>query len=456
MTKALRAALSLVVLAFASLASASNTLYWWTPISGGAAQGSSSVEGACNAWFSVLSSSGWPWKNADGLTVSGQGCTATWGGNYLTNINLSSTSDGCADGQIWDEAAQACVTPPPVTCPEGQQDTGAGCAPTTPAPTPGSSAPPIGVPMGHTDDSGNYTPGGPASDAIHGGGTLSYNCGGWVCTVGIGDFSPAPDPCVYDPASGDTVCSFVPKYTGDPASPSTPTPPALDPGVIHDPTVPAAGCPAGYTFGVDGLCHQGATPATPSTPTTPSTPANPGHVTCPSGYTQQADGSCLGAPVGPGGSTSGGGGSLGHCPPGYTVNSAGQCVSGGTVGPDGKPGGTGSGNGGGPASGGSTCGGTGQPKCEVDFGTGTMPATPDDSFDGEGFLAHMLEGPFDGLFNYSAPTIAGECPTAQWSMFDRSYIFDGHCQIYDQVSGLMSSVMNAVWLITALFIILGA
>ena len=87
-----------------------------------------------------------------------------------------------------------------------------------------------------------------------------------------------------------------------------------------------------------------------------------------------------------------------------------------------------------------------------------MPADPDTSeYAPENFMAlFMGSGPVGALLGYSPSSFSGECPSSSWEMLGYSFTIDAGCALWDQISGILSDSMLAVWSITALFIVLSA
>lgn len=291
------------------------------------------------------------------------------------HVCVSPPPPTCEENQYVDTATNTCVDNP--TCAAGQHvdSTTHLCVPDTPQPEVGSPAPEIGIPMGTCDAWGNCDyHDDPNFQIIRGGGKLIYNCGGWECEVSAVDYA---DSCTSPIEGGTQVCNFIPKYTGNPAGPSSPTAAPNPGGPSYAPT-PSVGCPAGYVLNAYGVCVSGQSDPTPSTPTAPGSTGSPGSGACPTGYVLNPDGTCSGGPVqSPGGTSS--------CPVGYTLTD-GVCKSIGTIGPGGVPySGTPTGTG----SGGGTCGGQGQPPCAITGAlTGAYPAAT-------------------GLYTGSGKTVAG-------------------------------------------------
>lgn len=207
------------------------------------------------------------------------------------------------------------------------------CWGVSPGPPAGSSALTVGVVMGTSDAAGNYTPGGPDDAILMGGGTLTYACGEWQCTVRLEDFVGG-DSCAYPAAGGQVICNFVPKYTGEPAGSASPGLAASSSGGSNVAET-QGGCSAGAVFNPStGLCVAGQSNGTASTATEAGTAAAPGVASCPTGFSQNQSGGCVG-PAQPSAAST----AL-TCPAGYTQNGN-VCTSGGTILSTGAPSGTG-------------------------------------------------------------------------------------------------------------------
>jgi hypothetical protein len=63
---------------------------------------------------------------------------------------------------------------------------------------------------------------------------------------------------------------------------------------------------------------------------------------------------------------------------------------------------------------------------------------------------------FHSLLNYSPNIPSGSCPTASWTMFERTFTLDSHCSFVESFQSLLSGIMVFVWGIGALFIVLSA
>jgi hypothetical protein len=130
---------------------------------------------------------------------------------------------------------------------------------------------------------------------------------------------------------------------------------------------------------------------------------------------------------------------------------------------DGKTGGGNNGSG----SGNSNCGGANQPACNVSFGgtvadgvIGAMPADPVAEVP-QGGLVSPGEGnlsDFKTSLNNAIVRPAGTCPT--WNLrleyFKSNYVFDQHCDIFNNNRATLEAICLVVWSVGALAIVLKA
>lgn len=75
------------------------------------------------------------------------------------------------------------------------------------------------------------------------------------------------------------------------------------------------------------------------------------------------------------------------------------------------------------------------------------PAMPQWSF---------FEGTFSGLLGWSLPGHASQCPAGSFYAFGESYVLDAHCSLVAQHWSGLEAAMSVVWVLVALFIVLGA
>lgn len=316
----------------------------------------------------TLSSIASQWVGVIGVGAN-IGCGNNYSLGYVQETNGGMFFEGYPSGSFWIFATNPtcvspatysgttglCEDPAPPTCPAGQS--GNPCAPDSAAPVAGTSAPEIGISTGTVDQWGNFTPGSAERDTLVAGGTLTYNCGGWECTVSAQEYNDAGG-CSYPSAGGTNSCSFIPVYTGNPATVANAVPSSFTSGGSNA-SVPVAGCPAGYVLDAStSLCVTGATAGTASTATTPGTAPNQGTAACPAGYTLDQDGRCTGT------ASNGGGFGPTSCPAGFTrLGTTEVCTSTAQVAATG-------------AAASAACGAPGQPVCNVksdlDY---TIPAT---------------------------------------------------------------------------------
>jgi hypothetical protein len=96
-------------------------------------------------------------------------------------------------------------------------------------------------------------------------------------------------------------------------------------------------------------------------------------------------------------------------------------------------------------------------KVSVDFGTDpgvadpTLEATPTGTQ-----ILQPLTSLFPELRSFQTPAHAGSCPKPAFDVFGKSVVMDSHCTIAEQHRAALASVMMAVWLLVALFILLSA
>lgn len=82
--------------------------------------------------------------------------------------------------------------------------------------------------------------------------------------------------------------------------------------------------------------------------------------------------------------------------------------------------------------------------------TDLVPKTASD------FDAAFFPNTFDNLLAWQVPAHSSQCPTGSFSWGGHSYTIDAHCGLVSTYFGALSSIMVAVWLIVALFILLRA
>lgn len=68
----------------------------------------------------------------------------------------------------------------------------------------------------------------------------------------------------------------------------------------------------------------------------------------------------------------------------------------------------------------------------------------------------VLSTLFNPLKAWSVPHTTGACPVGSWHYFDRTYVFDAHCTLFDEHLPTIRIAMSAFYSILALFIVLGA
>ncbi len=65
-------------------------------------------------------------------------------------------------------------------------------------------------------------------------------------------------------------------------------------------------------------------------------------------------------------------------------------------------------------------------------------------------------GTFSQLLGWSMPAHASQCPTSSFFWNNAEYTIDSHCQMISNHWGVLQSAMAVVWVIAALFVVLGA
>ncbi|MGK8438382.1 methyltransferase [Ectopseudomonas hydrolytica] len=221
-------------------------------------------------------------------------------------------------------------------------------------------------------------------------------------------------------------------------------------------------------------------PDTPDVP--PSDPNDPCHGL--PGYSWSGT-TCVKDPdnTNPGGDTGGdtGGGDTGGNTGGGSTgggNSGGGDTGGGNNGGgdgSGNGDGNGSGDGGGSSGGSGNGSGNGEGDDEEEGGSGPGFCDGDDC----GFVAPSYFGGaekipgfdesfkrvYDGVLNspigsavtgIAFPSGGGVCPSGSVELFGRDIVFDGHCNLWPQISGIFTALMIAVWSLLAVRIVLSS
>ncbi len=67
-----------------------------------------------------------------------------------------------------------------------------------------------------------------------------------------------------------------------------------------------------------------------------------------------------------------------------------------------------------------------------------------------------LRGEFEGLLTWRLPDHSSECPTPTFHIFDQAHVMDSHCFLLEQNRGLIALILQAMFTISALFVVLGA
>lgn len=335
-----RSAASAAVVAYGGTNWAAYTIVGGSPTTFGAC--TATIVGAMRFYYSYPNTNYVAMAYDSGACPSGESGVGVGGKcvvpcQYNAAIPASSPScvpptPTCTAPQYLDLLSNTCVDPP--TCPSGQHADSVThmCVADTPEP-PVGDVKPVSVVM----CSANC---GEAS-----------NWGTWPSTVNDGGWKKEVDSATNCQilSDGTGACNANARYSGGGmASSSSATTTTLT-GSSNAPTI-VVSCPAGAVV-VNGVCEYASTPGTPTTSTTAGTTGTPGATACPVGYAADGKGGCIGT-VAPN--------ALG-CPAGYN-NVNGTCV--GSGGP--QVYGTGAGGG---ANAVSSCGGPGQPACNVTLGS---------------------------------------------------------------------------------------
>ncbi|GIZ13430.1 methyltransferase [Pseudomonas sp. NCCP-436] len=368
-------------------------------------------------------------------------------GYKLTQVTSADASGDCKgtrgpDGQIWHIGTWVRHVE---QCPGGVAESGLSCMPR---------------------DCSNLSPGifkSPSGPIINYGGrnyvSTSFPLGSSVCFGGCSySIDNTASSCYKDIGSADTgYCNHIGTGTGD--SCNEPDAPLGAPGDVLNP------------------------PDTPDVP--PSDPNDPG---CPPGYGWSGT-TCAKNPDDngnpPGGDTGGGdnGGDDGGNSGGG--NSGGGDSGGGDSGGGNNGDGDGSGNGDGDGNGsgsGNTGGGSGNGNGNGDGdGEGEGEGSGPGFCDGDdcAFVAPSYFGGaekipgfdesfqrvYDGVLNspigsavtgIAFPSGDGVCPSGSVKLFGQNVVFDGHCTLWPQISGIFTALMIAVWSLLAVRIVLSS
>ena len=312
-------------------------------------------------------------------------------------------------------------------------------------------------------DCSNLSPGifkSPSGPIINSGGrnyiATGFPPGSSVCFGGCSySIGSAASSCYKDVGSGTSgYCNYVGTGTGD-----TCTEPDAALGAPGDALNP---------------------PDTPDVP--PSDPNDPCHGL--PGYSWSGT-TCVKDPdnTNPGGDTGGdtGGGDTGGNDGGGSTgggNSGGGDTGGGNNGggdSSGNGDGNGSGDGGGSSGGSGNGSGNGEGDDEEEGGSGPGFCDGDDC----GFVAPSYFGGaekipgfdesfkrvYDGVLNspigsavtgIAFPSGGGVCPSGSVELFGKNIVFDGHCTLWPQISGIFTALMIAVWSLLAVRIVLSS
>ena len=316
-------------------------------------------------------------------------------------------------------------------------------------------------------DCSNLSPGifkSPSGPIINSGGrnyiASGFPPGASVCFGGCSySIGSAASSCYKDIGSGTSgYCNYVGTGTGDTCSAPDATlgapgdalnPPDTPDVPPSDPNDPCAGMP-GYSWSGTTCVKD------------PDDNGNP-----PGGDTGGGDsgGNDGGSDGGSGGGNSGGG------------DSGGGNNGGGNGSGNGDGDGNGSGDGGGSSGGGSGNGsgdgegdgeeegeGSGPGFCEGDecgfvapsyFGGAEKIPGFDESFKRvyDGVLNSPIGSAVTGI---AFPSGGGVCPSGSVQLFGKNIVFDGHCTLWPQISGIFTALMIAVWSLLAVRIVLSS
>lgn len=89
--------------------------------------------------------------------------------------------------------------------------------------------------------------------------------------------------------------------------------------------------------------------------------------------------------------------------------------------------------------------------------TDKLAEAPESTGDlGEPALENPLSSYFNPLRSWSVPTQSGTCPTGSFSWNDHTYTFDVICQLFNENLPIIQGAMNVLYVLAALFIVLGA
>lgn len=430
MREVLRFTLCVVLLAFSAVASASTTITqyfgkqgsWYT-------SAQPSARAACQAIWS---------ENPDGVSLY----------DYVTTG--SGTSGGSCFGKLKGGSAQTAVgtwEKVSTVCEHGSAD-GLNCNP-PPEPQDCSNLSPgiFKSPSGPIINSGgrNYIATGfpPGSSVCFGGCSYSIGSTASSCYKDIG--STTSGYCNYvGTGTGDT-CTEPDAALGAPGDalnpPDTPDVPP------SDPNDPCAGMP-GYSWSGTTCVKD------------PDDSENP-----PGGDTGGGDsgGNDGGSDGGSGGGNSGGGDSGGGNNGGGDGSGNGDGDGNGS-GSGNTGGGSGNGNGNGDGDGEDEGEGSGPGFCDGDecgfvapsyFGGAEKIPGFDESFKRvyDGVLNSPIGSAVTGI---AFPSSGGVCPSGSVELFGKNIVFDGHCTLWPQISGIFTALMIAVWSLLAVRIVLSS
>lgn len=96
-----------------------------------------------------------------------------------------------------------------------------------------------------------------------------------------------------------------------------------------------------------------------------------------------------------------------------------------------------------------------QPQTNLGVDPVTPPPVIEEPPTSEQILAPILNM-LPGFNNFSVPSHAAECPKPSFDLFDKQYVMNSHCVLFEDNRQFIASLMAAVWSLTAVFIVLRA
>lgn len=452
---------------------------------------------SCSAGLpSLRQSQGFPTLECTTFSLTIYSCKDGDPGSYCFTPSYVFTGSPCGSGFTYDSFAKQCVCPsgshmvggqlgscepdtPPDPCPDGQTADAQGeCKPNTPRPADNHEGE---ATVRCTDTSSASACLSSSPDTFACGTARCINSQGWRYIV-----MPESAGCSGGSCEVEVIFSGDQVTGGSGTAP--PSVPPLDAWVQciggysrNGQCVCATGyhnqsgtcipdnsnltCPSGYSLNANGVCVQNNVQGTPSGTRSPDVAPTPGQATCPVGYTRNVAGECVSPTVVDPGY---------QCPSGYTKSGS-ACVSDTQIGPGDTPSGRPSGSGG---SGSGSCGGPGQPACGIDTSrvegkldqlhqdltttgvthVGVGVATPGDPLppDASTFAFGNLTSSFSGLRSWTLPPHSSECPRGSFSAFGGEFVMSSHCDLIAQHFSVLSTAMMVVWSVLALRVVLSA